>query len=47
MEIKAKCKYDYEACKAVAYISSYRKSEPKKTIIVRFIFVALIMALDI
>lgn len=47
MEIKAKCKYDYEACKAVAYISSYRKSEPKKTIIVRFIFVAVIMALDI
>ena len=47
MEIKAKCKYDYEACRAVSYISSYKKSNPKKTIAVRFVFVALIMALDI
>lgn len=44
MEIRAKCKYDYETCKAVAHIDAYRKSNPKKTIIFRAIFcVALLM----
>lgn len=47
MNIKAKCKYDYEACKAVSYISSYRKSNPKRTVTVRLIFVLLVMALDV
>ena len=46
MNIKAKCKYDYETCKAVAHISTYKKYGPKKTITIRFIFVFVLMLLN-
>lgn len=34
MEIKAKCKLDYDACKALTHLNMFRKANPKK----RFIF---------
>lgn len=47
MNIKAKCVYDYETCRAVAHIASYKKANPKKTVIMRFIFVLAFVALDL
>ncbi len=37
MQIKAKCKYDYKACKAMAHILSYKKRKPEKVLIAHFI----------
>lgn len=30
MEIKAKCKYDFESVKALAHLAMYKKADPKK-----------------
>ena len=46
MEIKAKCKYDYETCKAVSRIDAYRKSNPKKVVVSRAIFCIALMVLN-
>ena len=44
MEIKAKCKFDYETCKAISRVDAYRKSNPKKIVISRTVFcIALTM----
>lgn len=37
MEIRAKCKYDFESVKALAHLSTYKKSNPKKTVKLRAI----------
>ncbi len=42
MEIKAKCKYDYKACKAMAHVYSYKKKKPLKTVLMH---IALAFAL--
>ena len=47
MEIKAKCRYDYETCKAVAHIDAYRKSNPKMTVISRAIFCLALTVLNL
>lgn len=39
MEIKAKCKYDYEGSKAISYVCSYKKKKPSKTMLLHIIFV--------
>ncbi len=44
MEVKAKCKYDYEACRAVSYIANYRKQNPVKAIITHLIIEAALVA---
>ncbi len=46
MEIRAKCKYDYETCKAVAHIDAYRKSNPKNTVILRAVFCIALTVLN-
>lgn len=46
MEIKAKCKYDYETCKAVSYIAGYKKSNPKKVVAARAIVYILLAVLN-
>ena len=43
MEIKAKCKYDYETCKAISRIDAYRKSNPKKVVAFRMILCIVLM----
>ena len=42
MEIKAKCKYDFKACKAMAHAYSYKKKKPLKTVLIH---IALAFAL--
>ena len=37
MEIRAKCRFDKETIKALAHVSVYKKSNPKKTVLVRTI----------
>ncbi|MBQ7173688.1 MAG: YcxB family protein [Clostridia bacterium] len=46
MEIKAKCKFDLASMKALVYVSTFKKGNPKKQMILRAIlfFVALIAA---
>lgn len=44
MEIKAKCKYDYPTCKAIAHVHSYKKQNPVKTVVLR-LALCLILAL--
>lgn len=46
MEIKAKCKYDYETCKAVSRIDAYRKSNPKKVVIFRTVLCVVLLLLN-
>ena len=37
MEIRAKCRFDKEAMKALAHVSFYKKNNPQKTVLVRTI----------
>ena len=37
MEIRAKCRFDKETIKELAHLSVYKKSNPKKTVIIRTI----------
>ena len=46
MEIKAKCKYDYETCKAVSRIDAYRKSNPKKVFVSRAVLCICLLVLN-
>lgn len=46
MEIKAKCKYDYETCKAVSRIDAYRKSNPKKVVVFRAVLCVALLLLN-
>lgn len=45
MEIRAKCKFDFDSIKALTHLSTYKKSNPKKTVQVRAIlcFVLLLI----
>lgn len=47
MEIKAKCKYDYETCKVVSYIAGYKKNNPKKVISLRITIYLVLAVLNI
>lgn len=47
MEIKAKCKYDYETCKAISRIDAYKKSNPKKVVVFRAVLCIVLLALNI
>ena len=47
MEIRAKCKYDYETCKAVAYVAGYKKSNPKKVIALRIAVYLVLVLLNV
>ena len=46
MEIKAKCKFNMDAMKALAYISVFKKRDPKKQMVIRAVVfsAALILA---
>ena len=46
MEIKAKCKFNYDTCKAISRIDAYRKSDPKKTVILRAVFCIVLTVLN-
>lgn len=43
MEIKAKCRFDKESAKAVAYVSAYKKSNPKKMAFGRIALFAVLL----
>lgn len=47
MEIRAKCKFDFDAIKALTHLSTYKKSNPKRTVRSRAIlyFVLLLMVI--
>ncbi len=44
MEIKGKCKYDYETCKAMSLVYSYKRNKPLKAVITHII-IAVVLAL--
>ncbi len=44
MEIKAKCKYDFESVKALAHLAMYKKADPKKRLIFWTIAYAILIA---
>ncbi len=46
MEIKAKCKYDFKTCKAMAHVYSYKKKNPLKTMILHFILAFVLAVLN-
>lgn len=41
MEIKAKCKLDYDACRALAHLNMFRKANPKKQFMAWVIFTVI------
>lgn len=43
MEIKAKCKFDLDSIKALTHVSTYKKSNPKKTVLARAIFCSVLL----
>lgn len=43
MEIKAKCRFDFESVRALTYVSMYKKADPKKRFI-RNTVIALVLA---
>lgn len=47
MEIKAKCKLDYDACKALAHLNIFRKANPKKGFKVWIIFTVIIALVNL
>ena len=47
MEIKAKCKYDYEGCKAISYVCSYKKSKPIKAVFMHILLAFILGLADI
>ena len=47
MEIKARCKYNYETCKAIAHVYSYKKRNPLKAFIFTMVFCLLFGIADI
>lgn len=48
MEIRAKCKFDFDSIKSLTHLSSYKKSNPKKTVrsraILCFVLLLVIVA---
>lgn len=44
MEIKAKCKYDFESVKALTHLAMYKKADPKKRLIFWTIAYAILIA---
>lgn len=47
MEIRAKCKFDLDAIKALTHVSFYRKSEPKKAIRLRVTYCLVLLLVNI
>ncbi len=47
MEIKAKVKYDYKACKAMAHVYSYKKKNPLKTMLLHFAIAVVLAGLNL
>lgn len=47
MEIKAGCKYDYEGCKAISYVCSYKKSKPIKAVFIHILLAFILGLADI
>ena len=47
MEIKAKCKFDTDSIRALTHLSIFKKANPKKTVIARFVlcFVLLLFVI--
>ena len=43
MEIKAKCKFDKDSIRALAHLSTFKKSNPKKTVIARTILCLILL----
>lgn len=50
MEIKAKCKYDFDSVKALTHLTMYKKADPKKRLIfwsAAFLILSIIIILEI
>jgi len=45
MEVKARCKFDINAIKALSHVSVFKKSNPKKTVIARAILFLVVLFL--
>ena len=46
MEIKGRCKYDYKTCRAMAHAYSYKKSNPKRAMLIHIMIALILGAAD-